>query len=306
MASNLSKSEDEIVKSLEKYNLIRMTESISESDFPTTTKKGKTVTVVHKKSGKELVVVDKPHVIKKYKRMGYLVNEGKKVVKAKTVKRTRHQNQRQVAQELIKKLKRKGWKVPQYLSDTSTLEKQIINAYEKARKKWDSTMGDTVILSVSDNKDFTDKNFKWVKESASESINEANFRQGDKFELGKDLDYGDEKLHAGDYEVVRAKGPHQYQLKDTHSGKQYTLHRKDFEKYTKKKQFKQINEGNPTPAVQKKLIKIFQNDPLYKDVIMAKNSKQMQKAMDTLKSIRGPNAISLLKKHAKKLMGKDF
>jgi hypothetical protein len=95
-----------------------------------------------------------------------VLNEGKKVVKAKTVKRTRHQNQRQVAQELIKKLKRKGWKVPQYLSDTSTLEKQIINAYEKARKKWDSTMGDTVILSVSDNKDFTDKNFKWVKESA--------------------------------------------------------------------------------------------------------------------------------------------
>ena len=137
-------------------------------------------------------------------------------------------------------------------------------------------------------------------------MNEAQFRQGDKFELGKDLDYGDEKLHAGDYEVVRAKGPHQYQLKDTHSGKQYTLHRKDFEKYTKKKQFKQINEGNPTPAVQKKLIKIFQNDPLYKDVIMAKNSKQMQKAMDTLRSIRGPNAISLLKKHAKKLMGDEY
>ncbi len=320
LASNLSKSEDEIVKSLEKYNLIRMTESISESDFPTTTKKGKTVTVVHKKSGKELVVVDKPHVIKKYKRMGYLVNEGKKVVKAKTVKRTRHQNQRQVAQELIKKLKRKGWKVPQYLSDTSTLEKQIINAYEKARKKWDSTMGDTVILSVSDNKDFTDKNFKWVKESANEaikvntdkllknpkiskllkklsivklkskedivkvlnyfaanphilatlktvfgeSINEANFRQGDKFELGKDLDYGDEKLHAGDYEVVKARGPHQYQLKDTHSGKQFTLHKKDFEKYAKKKQFKQINEAGMfddyyelNPAYLSKFIKSY-------------------------------------------------
>ena len=67
-----------------------------------------------------------------------------------------------------------------------------------------------------------------------------------------------------------------------------------------------MNEGNPTPAIQKKLIKIFQNDPLYKDVIMAKNSKQMQKAMDTLKSIRGPNAISLLKKHAKKLMGDEY
>ena len=78
------------------------------------------------------------------------------------------------------------------------------------------------------------------------------------------------------------------------------------EKYTKKKQFKQISEGNPTPAVQKKLIKIFQNDPLYKDVIMATNSKQMQKALGTLRSIRGPNAIKLLKKHSKKLMGKDY
>ena len=82
-----------------------------------------------------------------------------------------------------------------------------------------------------------------LKEIVKEVMNEAQFRQGDKFELGKDLDYGDEKLHAGDYEVVRSKGPHQYQLKDTHSGKQFTLHKKDFEKYAKKKQFKQINEA---------------------------------------------------------------
>ena len=34
----------------------------------------------------------------------------------------------------------------------------------------------------------------------------------------------------------------QYQLKDMHSGKQYILRKKDFEKYTKKKQFKQIKE----------------------------------------------------------------
>ena len=50
-------------------------ESVAESDLPITTRKGKTVTVVHKRSGKELVVVNKPQVIKKYKRMGYLVNE---------------------------------------------------------------------------------------------------------------------------------------------------------------------------------------------------------------------------------------
>ena len=67
-----------------------------------------------------------------------------------------------------------------------------------------------------------------------------------------------------------------------------------------------MNEGNPTPAVQKKLIKIFKNDPLYKDVIMSTNSKDFKKAIDTLRSIRGPNAIKLLKKHSKKLMGKDY
>ena len=98
------------------------------------------------------------------------LREGKKVVKAKTVKNTRYQNQRQVAQELIKKLKKKGWKVPQYLSDESTLEKMVINAYEKARKNWDSSKGDTVIFSVSDNKDFNDKNFSWKNESVETQI----------------------------------------------------------------------------------------------------------------------------------------
>ena len=65
-------------------------------------------------------------------------------------------------------------------------------------------------------------------------------------------------------------------------------------------------EGNPTPEIQKKLIKIFQNDPLYKDVIIATNAKEARKALDILKSIRGPNAITLLKKHSKKLMGSDY
>ena len=59
-------------------------------------------------------------------------------------------------------------------------------------------------------------------------------------------------------------------------------------------------------VIQKKLIKIFQNDPLYKDVIIATNAKEARKALDILKSIRGPNAITLLKKHSKKLMGSDY
>ena len=53
---------------------------IDESDLPITTKKGKTIKVTHKKSGKELVVVDKPAVIKKYAKLGFYaesVNEAK-------------------------------------------------------------------------------------------------------------------------------------------------------------------------------------------------------------------------------------
>ena len=56
-----------------------VTEVINESDLPITTKKGKTVTVVHKKSGKELVIVDNPSTRKKYKRMGYLVSEAESI-----------------------------------------------------------------------------------------------------------------------------------------------------------------------------------------------------------------------------------
>jgi len=39
----------------------------------------------------------------------------------------------------------------------------------------------------------------------------------------------------------------------------------------------------------------FMNDPLYKKVLTAKNAKAQKKALDTLKSIRGPNALSALK-----------
>ena len=47
----------------------------NESDLPTTTKKGKTVRAVHKKSGKEIVSVDTPSSRKKLKRMGFVVKE---------------------------------------------------------------------------------------------------------------------------------------------------------------------------------------------------------------------------------------
>ena len=46
-------------------------ESINESDLGLTYKKGKTVKVTHKKSGKELVIIDKPNVKKEYEKIGY-------------------------------------------------------------------------------------------------------------------------------------------------------------------------------------------------------------------------------------------
>jgi hypothetical protein len=52
------------------------TESVTESDLGYTYKKGKTVKVKHTKSGKELVIVDKPAVRKKYEKLGFFA-EGK-------------------------------------------------------------------------------------------------------------------------------------------------------------------------------------------------------------------------------------
>ena len=46
-------------------------ESVKESDLGLTYKKGKTVKVTHKKSGKELIIIDKPNVRKEYEKIGY-------------------------------------------------------------------------------------------------------------------------------------------------------------------------------------------------------------------------------------------
>jgi len=46
-------------------------ESVNESDLGLTLKKGKTIKVTHEKSGKELVIIDKPNVRKEYEKIGY-------------------------------------------------------------------------------------------------------------------------------------------------------------------------------------------------------------------------------------------
>ena len=55
-------------------------ESVNESDLGLTYKKGKTVKVTHKKSGKELIIIDKPNVKREYEKIGYFaegkINEG--------------------------------------------------------------------------------------------------------------------------------------------------------------------------------------------------------------------------------------
>ena len=46
-------------------------ESVNESDLGLTYKRGKTVKVTHKKSGKELIIIDKPNVRKEYEKIGF-------------------------------------------------------------------------------------------------------------------------------------------------------------------------------------------------------------------------------------------
>jgi len=65
-------------------------ESVNEDDLGLTYKKGKTVKVKHKTSGKRLVVVDKPAVRKEYEKIGYFaesVDEMKKLFQITAVKK---------------------------------------------------------------------------------------------------------------------------------------------------------------------------------------------------------------------------
>ena len=65
-----------------------------------------------------------------------------------------------------------------------------------------------------------------------------------------------------------------------------------------------VNELNAS-QIRNKLLKKFGDDPLYKDFIIAKTPREQKKALDTLKSIRGGNAVSLMQKYVKKLQGES-
>jgi len=60
------------------------------------------------------------------------------------------------------------------------------------------------------------------------------------------------------------------------------------------------NEANAS-VIRKKLLKKFGEDPLYREFILAKTPKEQKKALKTLKSIRGGNAVRLMQKYVKKL-----
>ena len=67
-----------INKIMKKLGGKKIRESVKEADLGLTYKRGKTVKVKHKKSGKTLVIVDKPVVRKEYEKIGYFaesVNE---------------------------------------------------------------------------------------------------------------------------------------------------------------------------------------------------------------------------------------
>ena len=53
--------------------MIKLTNILQESDLGLTYKKGKTIKVTHKKSGKELIIIDKPNVRKEYEKIGFFV-----------------------------------------------------------------------------------------------------------------------------------------------------------------------------------------------------------------------------------------
>jgi len=61
---------------MKEKKIFNKAKKLKESDLGLTLKKGKTIKVTHKKSGKELVIIDKPNVKREYEKIGYYA-EGK-------------------------------------------------------------------------------------------------------------------------------------------------------------------------------------------------------------------------------------
>ena len=73
---DVDKIKEAIIKGIANSKKAGVIETVNESDLGLTLKKGKTITVTHKTSGKELVIIDKPNVRKEYEKIGFFA-EGK-------------------------------------------------------------------------------------------------------------------------------------------------------------------------------------------------------------------------------------
>ena len=109
-------------------------ESVNEDDLGLTYKKGKTVKVKHKTSGKSLVIIDKPNVRKEYEKLGFYaesVNEDNVTYKLKGFTNTK-------MDELDAELSRLGIKgTPDFNKMTYTIHMKGSNSYtlDKIMKK---------------------------------------------------------------------------------------------------------------------------------------------------------------------------
>tara|TARA_B110001454_G_scaffold208290_1_gene220605 strand:+ start:68 stop:1504 length:1437 start_codon:yes stop_codon:yes gene_type:complete len=112
----LDKAEIKWISTLAANRLRRQGESVKEGDLGLTYKKGKTVKVKHKTSGKRLVIVDKPAVRKEYEKIGYFaesVNENDKV-------------------KVLKHLIKKGDNPKDAKKDVSKFYNKVSKMYKKA------------------------------------------------------------------------------------------------------------------------------------------------------------------------------
>jgi len=105
-----------------------------ESDLGYTYKKGKTVKVKHKKSGKELVIVDKPAVRKKYEKLGFTAEANTKSIDGKELYDFLQKRFKMSKSKAIATMKK-------HKMDLSFLKKESVNEAkeykpEKRRKLW--------------------------------------------------------------------------------------------------------------------------------------------------------------------------
>ena len=231
----------------------------SESDLPITTKKQKVIQVKHKTSGKELIVVDTPKWRKKYKQMGFVVqesvNEVERDYKDEYKKFQSSSKAKKYRAELNKYNRKKGTYGNGDGKDASHkggkiagFEKESINRgrREKSRLKKEDVMldfepmideiVDSVIKEYSINEDLTklralyaqlDKQFKNYNHKKISDFNKVDKYLKSKFKKGSSLP-----------DIVASF------YNDYRGGEEIGKNHKRLFKYAKKMQGESVNEGD--------------------------------------------------------------